>query len=128
MKYLIVIILVAMASTSCVEDEFGSVVGTWVQQSSASPELNKKPPIEHWETTTVFKSNQTGGIDKNSNWGDYSTNRFKYHVLMGTVTITFDEESDNDRYVISGINSYVVSGNKLTLTGDDGSITVFTKK
>ena len=128
MKYILIMVMAVMLAVSCIEDEFGSVAGTWVQQSSTSSELNKIPPIEVWETTTVFKTNQTGGIDRNGSWGGYYTNRFKYHVLMGTLTITFDEESDNDKYVISGVNSYVVSGNKLTLTGEDGTITVFTKK
>ena len=134
MKYILIMVMAVMVSVSCVEDEFGSVAGTWVQQSSTSSELNKMPPpLEKWETTTIFKTNQTGSIDRNGidTNGDkvgYSTNRFKYHVLMGTLTITFDEESDNDKYVISGINSYVVSGNKLTITGEDGTITVLTKK
>ena len=135
MKYILIMVMAVMLSVSCVEDEFGSLAGAWVQQSSTSSGLNKIPPDPSlkWETTTIFKTNQTGSIDRNginmnSDKVGYITNRFKYHVLMGTLTITFDEESDNDKYVISGINSYVVSGNKLTLTGEDGTITVFTKK
>ena len=135
MKCFLIMVIVVMVAVSCVEDEFGSVAGTWVQQSSTSSELNKLPMDLRlkWETTTIFKTNQTGsidrnGIDTNGDKVDYSTNRFKYHIKMGTLTITFDEESDNDKYVISGINSYVVSGNKLTITGEDGTITVLTKK
>ncbi|GAH09793.1 unnamed protein product, partial [marine sediment metagenome] len=95
MKYILIMVMAVMLAVSCIEDEFGRVAGTWVQQSSTSSVLNKIPPDPsvEWETTTIFKTNQTGSIDRNGidTNGDkvgYSTNRFKYHVLMGTLTIT----------------------------------------
>jgi len=129
---LLIIILVAMVSTSCVEDEFGNVVGTWIE-SSGSGALLKTPtdtfPCKKHLIIT-FDKKLIGGLDKDNYCRhDYELASFKYNIKEGELTITFDDQSSKNNWdIISGVNTYFISGDKLTITDKDGTITVLTKE
>ncbi len=132
---LIILLVISLLSTSCSvihwDEEFGDVVGTWVNPPLTEDAIETLPinnfMIQSWTIKTIFDKNLTGRIDKESSQGDYESDSFKYNIKGNTLTITFDEESANNRYVISGVNTHTISDHKLTIIGEDGIITVLTK-
>ena len=135
MKYFLIMILVAIVSTSCVEDEFGNVAGTWLESSRSNGLVLKRPPEDPTSTCEkhliiTFNKTLIGHLDKDNYCGsDYELAGFQYNVKEGELTIAFDDQSTkNNLDIISGVNTYVISGNKLTITGEDGTITVLTKE
>jgi len=131
-KALFILLVSSLFLTSCSvihwDDEYGNIVGTWVYPTLT--EAAKKHPPDHnpsWTIKTIFDKNLTGRIDKESDQGDYETDSFKYNIKENTLTITFDQEAANNRYIISGVNTYAVSDNQLTITSEDGTITVLDK-
>ena len=134
MKYFLIMILVAIVSTSCVEDEFGNVVGTWIESSRSNGTLLKSLPPDPSPCKNhliiSFNKKLIGHLDKDNYCGaDYELAGFSYNIKEGELTIMFDDQSTKNNWeIISGVNTYVISGNKLTITGEDGTITVLTKE
>ena len=128
--------LTVMVSISCVEDEFGNVVGTWVHPQFTDFSPNKtasKPDATDCEPniTTTFHKNLTGTLDKNKDKlcdSGSETYSFKYNIKGGTLTITYDHQFPDNLHAFSGIYTYVISGNELIITDDEGKITVLTKE
>ena len=77
-----------------------------------------------------FNKTLIGQLDKDNYCGtDYELAGFKYNLKAGELTITFDDQSSKNNWdIISGINTYLVSGNKLIITSEDGTISELTKE
>lgn len=126
--------MTVMVSISCVEDEFGNVVGTWVHPPLIDSSSNKIPPEPkeddcEREITTTFHKNLTGTLDKDKLCDSGSeTYSFIYNIKEGTLTISYDHQFPDNLYAFSGIYTYVISGNELIITDDEGKITVLTKE
>ena len=124
-------IIALMLSVSCIEDEFGNVAGTWLYPTMTSGESKKIPPkVDDCERniTTTFHKNLTGTLDKDKLCSsNHETNSFIYNIKGDTLTITYDHQSASGLNFNSGLNTYIISGNELTLTNEDGTITVLTK-
>lgn len=131
MKYLLIMILVTMVSGSCVEDEFGNVVGTWIYPTFQDASNKIPPESESCESqvTITFHNNLTGILDMDKYCNpDSEKYDFIYNVKEGTLTITYNEGSTHSRYDGSESYSYVVSNNELTLIDKDGIITVLARE
>jgi len=126
--------MTVMVTISCVEDEFGNVVGKWVHppltdfpsiKTASKPDVSDCEP----EITTTFHKNLTGTLDKDKLCDSGSeTYSFKYNIKEGTLTITYDHQFPDNLHAFSGIYTYVISGNELIITDDEGKITVLTKE
>ena len=131
MKYILTVIIALMLSVSCIEDEFGNVAGTWLYPAMKSGESKKIPPkVDNCERniTTTFHKNLTGTLDKDKLCSsNHETNSFIYNIKGDKLTITYDHQSASGLNFNSGLNTYIISGNELTLTNEDGTITVLTK-
>ena len=125
---LFILLVFSLLSTSCSVihggEEFGDVVGSWDHPPLIEEIVNNNFMIPSRYIITIFDKNLTGRIDKESRHGDFESDSFKYSIKGNTLTITFDEESANNRYVISGVNTYAISDNELTIISEDGIITV----
>lgn len=135
MKLFFSLIIVLMFSSSCVEDEFGNIVGTWVESSNSNNPVLKLPPAKtptpcNKNLIITFNKTLIGQLDKDNYCGtDYELAGFKYNLKAGELTITFDDQSSKNNWdIISGINTYLVSGNKLIITSEDGTISELTKE
>ena len=137
MKYLVILILVTTVSVSCVEDEFGSVVGTWLESSRSNGVVFKRlPPLQEPATPCgnqliiAFNKGLIGHVDKDNYCGaDFEIAGFQYNIKEGELTIAFDDESTkNNLDIISGVSSYIKQGDKLIITRKDGTIIELTKE
>lgn len=134
MKKSLVFLTIIITFVSCsifVEDEFGNVIGAWAHPSLPgyeSKKLHPDIPQTSWEISAIFNKNLTGSIDKKSTQNDYETDGFTYNVKGDKLTITFDQESVNNWYEISGVNTYVIAKDTLVITSDDNTITKLVRK
>ncbi len=132
---LIILLVISLLSASCSvihwDEEFGNIVGTWNYAPFSSVALKKKPPplSDDCETniTIAFNKNLTGTLDKVCK-NEFETDIFKYNIKGDILTITFDQPSSDISYSFSGINTYIVSGNELSITNGAGRIMVLTKE
>jgi len=134
MKKFLVFLTLIITFVSCsifVEDEYGNVIGTWIHPSLpgyAFKKLHPDIPQTSWEISATFNKNLTGSVDKTSSQNDFETDGFTYNVKGDKLTITFDRESVNNSYNISGDNTYVITNDTLIITSDDDTITKLARK
>ena len=131
-NYFLMMILVVTLSVSCIEDEFGNVVGTWVYPEFTSFASKKMPPnlgdCER-EISITFYKNLTGTLDKEKYYdGDFESDSFKYNIKEGKLTILFDQNTANDPSANSGVFTYLITGNELSLTDEAGKNKVLTRE
>ena len=132
MKYFFAFIFILMISSSCVDDEFGNVVGTWGYNSESFEDvpIDRPPPIGGGPGTCEvpgcisFHNDLTGiqliDTDCDNDIFDPIDYSFEYHIKEGLITITYIEEAPVDKNDFSGVNSFLVSDNSLTLTNEAG--------
>lgn len=139
MKYFFAFIFILLISSSCVEDEFGNVVGTWGYTSESFEDIpvDRPPAIGDPPTCEVpanisFHKDLTGlqliDTDCDNDIFDPIDYSFEYHIKEGLMTITYIEEAPVDKNDFSGVNSFLVSDNSLTLTNESGETLVLDKE
>lgn len=137
--------MVLLASVSCVEDEYGNVVGTWVYKVEVSPghvakKVSMPPdvnptPCEDEFLSISFYNDLTGSQLKKSNTNEEceptpDSYSFEYNIKEGVLTINYDgpQETPEGDFNLSGENSFLVVDNELTITSEEGIVTVLTKQ
>lgn len=140
MKYFFAFIFILLITSSCVEDEFGNVVGTWgyTSESFEDVPIDRPPPIGGGPGTCEvpanisFHNDLTGiqliDTDCDNDIFDPIDYSFEYHIKEGLITITYIEEAPVDKNDFSGVNSFLVSDNSLTLTNEEGETLVLDKE
>ena len=114
---LLIICMAVMVSTSCVDDnDFFSLVGTWENPpvlESNGPVFKMPPeyPSDDCETHIfiTFNEDLTGVLDKESICADYGLAGFEWSIKGDEMTVTFDQESENNWDIISGTNIFETS-------------------
>ena len=127
MKYLLIMIMAALVSTSCADDnDFFSLLGTWENP----PRLKSNGPVfkmspknlsDDCETHIfiTFNKDLSGILDKHSNCADYELVDFEWSIKGDELTIIFGQESENNWDIISGTNTFDISGYILTIKGEE---------
>ena len=117
-KYVLVMFLAMTAMVSCSddsEDDANPIVGTWVlSESEAGFEIS----IE-----ATFNENNKGTM--------LSTVSFAGESASENSTFTWSTDGDQLTMVIEGeteVSTYSISGNKLTITDEEGFNTVLTRQ
>ena len=135
MKYLLMMIMAAMVSASCADDnDFFNLVGSWENRPFPNnTEYKMRHPDESFDDCEkyiiiTFNKDLTGNLDKDNDCNpDYELVGFKWRIKGDQLTITFDQQSENNWDIIAGTNTFDISGNILTIKGDDGTITELTR-
>ena len=134
-KYFLVIILTLMAFISCADDnEFHNLIGTWVHPTFSDSELNKTrsgPPSYDCETEIYITFNQslTGTLDKNDTCNSQNEEvGFNWSIKGDQMTVVYNQQSDSNWDLISGLKTFKISGNILTIISEDGIITELHRK
>lgn len=124
-------VMAVIVSTSCVDDnDFFNLVGSWEnppRSESSGPVLkmsamNKSDDCD-MRFYITFNKDLTGILDKTSNCADYELVDFDWSIKGDELTIIFNQETENNWDIISGTNTFDISGNILTITSEDGTIT-----
>lgn len=118
MKYLLIMIMAVMMSVSCSDDDDDDVnplVGTWaISESIEGVEIS---------LSATFKSDFTGtmassiAFDGNT---ETESSSFTWSTSGNKLTMEIDGETETA--------TFLILGNKLTITDEEGLITILTKQ
>jgi hypothetical protein len=134
-RFIFTIILIIAVSISCADDnEFNNLIGSWVHPPSQETESFKAhpdlPSYECEEEILIrFNKSLIGTIDKHDSCGsEYDEVNFEWKIKGDELTIILDQQPENNYVEVAGLNTFEINGNRLTITGEDGTITEFSRK
>ena len=122
-------VLSGMTLTACSGGSANSVVGTWRLDSYGAPG-NTSPAAPNVDTSIVFKEDGKieGNVGCNGFGGDYTVDSNGNTITFGPIvsTLMFCEGPVGDQEtttlnVLAGTVSYVIEGDILTITSEDGN-------
>ena len=121
-KYLVVMTFAVLLSVSCNSDDDAAtndndqaLVGTW--------EATEVDEDIEFHTNVTFNANQTGTLVLETTFGgetETETHAFTWSTSGNQLTMKVNGQSPET-------STYSISGNKLTISDEDGVVTVLTK-
>lgn len=131
-KSLLMMFLVLIIAVSCADDnEFHNLLGSWSDIPSAgTPVLSssgsKPPPIDGCteKITINFNENLTGELiweEIQCDQPKKTTQILTWSIKNDELRINFVPPIENDWDLKSGVNTFLIEGDVLTITNEDGS-------
>lgn len=117
LKFVLIMFVALTAAISCSDDSddmTNPIVGTWVLSES---DVGFEISLE-----ATFKENNQGTMIATVNFGGESASEnssFTWSTEGDQLTMTMDGETE--------VSTYMIVGNKLTITDDEGLVTVLTR-
>ena len=116
-KYVMILFVALTATVSCSDDsadDVNPIVGTWaITESAEGIEISLEATFQENNKGTMMATVSFGGESASEN------STFSWSTEGDQLTMTMDGETE--------VSTFVIVGNKLTITDSEGDITILTR-